>query len=145
MTSKFEIIRKLRALEASPYPEEAEAAKRKADALESEIEYEEWMLDLSDILHKNFPEKNAGELLNLLIEQYYRDGYVGNYGYQEYFKEGVSHYCKEYYYSKYEPIHNDDIFETTLTEDENICQTASLNAMELVSEYLEKNGLKEEN
>ena len=132
MTSKFETIRKLRALQNSPYPEEAEAARRKADALESSFKYEDWMLELSEMLHKNFPEKHADEMLNLLIEKYYQDGYVGNFKYQEYMKDGVGRYCKEQYEPKYEPITSDD---EEPTEDEKYCYGVLVDTMKIVSRF----------
>ena len=139
--SKFETIRKLRALQSSPYPEEAEAAKRKADALESDLKYEEWIIELSEMLHRNLDSKYADELLDMLIEKYYHDGYVGNYGYQEYMKEGACRYFAERYYSKYNPISQDDVFNVELTDDEKMCMRAVGETITIVSDFLDKNGI----
>lgn len=134
--NQIEQIKKLRALECnSPFESERLVAKKKADALEKEIcnIYEEWMADLSEMLHRNLEQKYADELYKILVEKYYSSGYVGNYGYQECFKEGVSKYVGEYYYSKYTPKEE--------TEDEKICDEAFEEGASTTYEFLKLNML----
>lgn len=146
--NKLEQIRKLRALEeGSPYEQERAVAKRKADALEEGIHYENWMLELGEVFHRHMDEKYAEELLNILIEKYYNDGYAGNILYIEQLKQGAcTEFDNDYYWAKVEPewAHREEEYDEygnfILTEDEKMCLDTFIEISNIVTDYLkEKN------
>lgn len=148
--NKLEQIRKLRALEqGSPYEQERAVAKRKANALEEGIHYEDWMLELGEVFHRHMDEKYAEELLNILIEKYYDDGCVGNILYIEHMKEGACmKFDGDYYWAKVKPesISNlEDAYDENdnliLTKDEELSLNALRKASDIVSDYLKENNI----
>lgn len=142
--SVFEQIKKLRALEKnSPYEGERSNAKKKADALEVNVQYEPWMGELSEIFNKNLTQEQSEELLNMLIEQYYKDGYIGNEYYIEFLKEGACCHFKEKYHPKCEPQWSDEEKNghVVFTELEDICLTAEMESCGIAYDYLNKNSI----